>query len=189
MGSWSTRRCRTDPAYELPLDKLPPNLRATVERLGIGPGQLSAARAPQLRAMHRRGVRIVTGTDAGAAPPKRHGGAWRAVVDLLLADLTVAEALATATSYAADACGIGDETGRLRPGLAADLLVVDGDLATDPQALGRPVAVLRAGGATTGPLGSRHEPALDRRPPAGGPAGAGARPGVATPAAWPRPCW
>jgi imidazolonepropionase-like amidohydrolase len=134
-----------DPAYELPLDKLPPNLRATVERLGIAPGQLSAARAPQLRAMHRRGVRIVTGTDAGAAPPKRHGGAWRAVVDLLLADLTVAEALATATSYAADACGIGEETGRLRAGLAADLLVVDGDLASDPQALGRPVGVLVRG--------------------------------------------
>ncbi|MFC5179270.1 amidohydrolase family protein [Nocardioides taihuensis] len=134
-----------DPAHVLPLDELPPNMRAVVERLGIEPGRLSHARAPQLRAMHRRGVRLVTGTDAGAAPPKRHGGAWRAVVDLLLADLPVAEALATATSYAADACGLRDETGRLRAGLAADLLVVDGDLVAEPEALGRPVAVLVRG--------------------------------------------
>ena len=134
-----------DPAHALPLDKLPPNMRALVARLGIEPGRLSHARAPQLRAMHRRGVRLVTGTDAGAAPPKRHGGAWRAVVDLLLADVPVAEALATATSCAADACGLGSETGRLRAGLAADLLVVDGDLAAEPEALGRPAAVLVRG--------------------------------------------
>lgn len=51
------------------------------------------------------------------------------------------EALATATSLAADDCGLDTTTGRLRPGLAADLLVVDGDLADDLDALGKPCAV------------------------------------------------
>ena len=50
------------------------------------------------------------------------------------------EALATATSYAARLLG-RERTGRLSPGLAADLLVTDGDLRTDPEALARPAAV------------------------------------------------
>jgi imidazolonepropionase-like amidohydrolase len=56
----------------------------------------------------------------------------------------LSEALVTATSVAADACGLAEVTGRLRPGLAADLLVVDDDGA-DATALGRPVDVLVRG--------------------------------------------
>jgi imidazolonepropionase-like amidohydrolase len=51
----------------------------------------------------------------------------------------VDEALATATSVAAADCGI--DAGRLATGRLADLLVVDGDLATDVTALSRPLAV------------------------------------------------
>jgi imidazolonepropionase-like amidohydrolase len=57
----------------------------------------------------------------------------------------VAEALATATSTAAEACGLHLVTGRLLAGLDADLLVVDGDLESDPSALGRPVQVWARG--------------------------------------------
>jgi imidazolonepropionase-like amidohydrolase len=88
---------------------------------------------------------VVTGTDAGAAPTKRHGAAWRAVVELVAAGYPVPNALATATSDAAADLGLGDVTGRLRAGLAADLLVVGGDLSTEPESLGRPVAVLVRG--------------------------------------------
>jgi len=42
-----------------------------------------------------------------------------------------ADVLASATSIAADALGLGDRTGRLRPGLDADLLVVRGDPVQD----------------------------------------------------------
>jgi imidazolonepropionase-like amidohydrolase len=87
----------------------------------------------------------VSGTDAGISPAKAHGGVGRAVLDLVDAGYPVTEALATATSGAADACGIGDVTGRLAPGLAADLLVVDGDLAAEPEALLSPVAVVVRG--------------------------------------------
>ena len=63
----------------------------------------------------------------------------------MAAGYPVADALATATSDAADDLGLGGRDRALRAGLAADLLVVDGDLATDPEALGRPVAVLVRG--------------------------------------------
>ena len=53
----------------------------------------------------------------------------------------------SATSVAADACGLAAETGRLRAGLAADLLVVDGDVRDDARSLSRPVAVLVRGTA------------------------------------------
>ena len=93
-------------------------------------------------------MRVVSGTDAGISPPKAHGGVGFAVLDLVAAGYPVAEALATATSGAAVSCGLGDVTGALRPGLAADLLVVDADLATEPEALLRPVAVLVRGSAS-----------------------------------------
>nr|WP_257017192.1 amidohydrolase family protein [Streptomyces sp. Ag82_O1-15] len=41
--------------------------------------------------------------------------------------MSPAEVLATTTSSAADLLGMSDLTGRLRPGLLADLVVVDGD--------------------------------------------------------------
>ena len=60
----------------------------------------------------------------------------------------IAEALATATSGAAESCGLADVTGRLAPGLAADLLVVNGDLTAEPDALLRPDAVFVRGERT-----------------------------------------
>jgi imidazolonepropionase-like amidohydrolase len=63
------------------------------------------------------------------------------------AGYSMAEALATATSGAADELGLGSVTGRLAPGLSADLLAVDGDLEADPQALSRHVDVLVRGSA------------------------------------------
>ena len=120
---------------------LAPKLRELMERLGLDPDTMRVARAEQLRLALEHGVRVVSGTDAGIGPTKLHGdGVWRAVVEL--ADACPFEhALATATSSAAEVLGLASVTGRLRPGLAADLLVVDGDVRADPDALGRPVAV------------------------------------------------
>jgi imidazolonepropionase-like amidohydrolase len=130
-----------DPERVIPIEQAPPHVRAVVEQVGMTPVEVSLRRVRQLARMREAGVRIVTGLDAGAAPPKPHGAVWHAVVHLLDAGFTSAEALATATSTAADDCGLGDITGRLTAGLSADLLVVDGDLATNLVALGSPVAV------------------------------------------------
>jgi imidazolonepropionase-like amidohydrolase len=78
-------------------------------------------------------------------PLKAHGNAWIAVTDLVASGYPVDEALAAGTSGAADACGVGDVTGRLAAGYDADLLVAAGDLAADPSGLGRPRAVLVRG--------------------------------------------
>ena len=88
---------------------------------------------------------MISGVDAGVGPPKAHGNVWLAVLDLVRGDYPVDEALATATSIAADACGLGRTTGRLRAGYDADLLVVGGDVRADPSTLGRPVAVVVRG--------------------------------------------
>ena len=137
-----------DPDRVIPLDQAPPHVRAVVERVGMTPVEVAQRRMAQIRRMQEAGVRLVSGLDAGAAPPKPHGALWRAVIHLLDAGLTPAQALTTATSVAADDCGVGAETGRLAPGLAADVLVVDGDAETDLEALGRPVTVLVRGTAS-----------------------------------------
>jgi imidazolonepropionase-like amidohydrolase len=49
--------------------------------------------------------------------------------------MSPADALATATSVAADTCGLGDRKGHIRAGYDADLIVVDGDPLADISAL------------------------------------------------------
>jgi imidazolonepropionase-like amidohydrolase len=130
-----------DPERILPLDLMPPALRELSERLGMTPLQALRSRSTQLGRMRELGIRVVTGMDSGAAPAKPHGSLWRAVAQLESAGYSRAEVLATATSVAADDCGLGATTGRLAAGLDADLLVVDGDLSADVTALSRPLEV------------------------------------------------
>ena len=128
-----------------PPEHMSPGLRAALDRLGLDFPTMRETRMGHFAALRSHGVRVVSGTDAGISPPKAHGGAGFAVLDLVAAGYPVAEALATATSGAAESCGLADVTGRLAPGLAADLLVVDGDVSQDPEALLRPVAVVVRG--------------------------------------------
>ncbi len=131
----------TDVTRLPPLETLPPAVRDLIEALGLTREGAQRGRLEQLRRLREHGVAVVNGTDAGVAPSKDHGNAWLAVLQLTDSGYSLADALATATSYAARVLGLESETGRLTPGLAADLLVTDGDLRTDPEALGRPAAV------------------------------------------------
>ena len=123
----------------------PPQVAETMAALGMDFPTMLAQRFADLGRMRAHGVRVVPGVDAGAMPLKAHGNAWIAVTDLVTGGYPVEEALAAGTSGAADACGVGDVTGRLAAGYDADLLVADGDLAADPAGLGRPQAVLVRG--------------------------------------------
>jgi imidazolonepropionase-like amidohydrolase len=130
-------------------DAIAPALLELMTRFHLLPEAFRAVRAVQVRRAREHGVRIVSGTDAGIGPAKAHGdGVWRALADLEPA-VPLEEALATATSYAASVLGLGSVTGRLRAGYAADVLVVDGDVRADVDALGRPAAVLVRGVAVT----------------------------------------
>jgi imidazolonepropionase-like amidohydrolase len=125
----------------------PPAIQAMVDRFGITVEQMARDRGRFVAGLHSAGVRLVSGVDAGIAPAKAHGILPIAVDELVEAGLSVADAVATATSLAAEACGLVGTTGTLAPGYDADLLVVQDDLEKDVTALHRPEAVHRAGRA------------------------------------------
>ena len=62
-----------------------------------------------------------------------------------LLDFEPWRAIRTITSDAADALGLAATTGAIRPGLAADLVAVEGDPIADLSALRRVRDVIRAG--------------------------------------------
>jgi imidazolonepropionase-like amidohydrolase len=123
----------------------PPAIQAMMDRMGVTAGQMLQARSDFVARLHHAGVRLVSGVDSGIGPAKRHGVLPYAVCELVAAGLSVAEALATATSGAAEACRVSARKGRLAPGYDADLLVVDGDLEIDVTALHQPRSVLLRG--------------------------------------------
>ena len=111
------------------------------------PPQFAARREARMRLierMHRAGVRLVVGTDAGIAGVTHDSATWgvRAFTEAGLANV---EALRAATSLAAEACDIADRKGRLAPGMDADIVAVGGDLLADLAALDHVRAVFRAG--------------------------------------------
>lgn len=123
----------------------PPAVKAMLDRMGVTAQEMLQARWDFVGRLHRAGVRLVSGSDSGIGAAKRHGVLPYAVCELVTAGLSITDALATATSGAAQACGVGARKGRLAPGYDADLLVVDGDLETDVTALHRPRSVQLCG--------------------------------------------
>ena len=108
-----------------------PGVVAMMKRTGM----TWAARLAMTGRLHRAGVTMVSGVDAGIGDGKPHGILALAIADLVAGGIPAARAIATATSLAADACGLGGRKGRLQAGYDADLLVVDGDPLTDIAAL------------------------------------------------------
>jgi imidazolonepropionase-like amidohydrolase len=108
-----------------------------------------AKRLPALiantRTLYEAGTRMNAGTDAGIAPIKPPDVLRWAVAHLGMIGMSPAEALRASTSHAAAVCGLGHRKGRLEPGYDADVLAVDGDPLTDPDALHRIVAVYLRG--------------------------------------------
>ena len=80
-----------------------------------------------MKALHRRGVRVLIGGD--------YGFAWNPIgtdardighfVDML--EFSPMDAIMAATRLGAEIMGLGDRLGQVRPGYLADLLLVDGD--------------------------------------------------------------
>ena len=91
------------------------------------------------------GVRFIASTDAGIPGVAHHRLPEALPIFARMAELRPVETLRTATSEAARALGLEHETGRLTPGLAADVLVVDGNPLEDLAALLRPILVVARG--------------------------------------------
>jgi imidazolonepropionase-like amidohydrolase len=125
----TARRFRASGALHNPSDA------AAVERL--------EGRLTNTGHFHRLGLRILAGTDCGCTDTP-----FDSLVDELLAytsaGLSRAEALRSATSGAAEILGL-PETGEIRPGARADLLLVAADPLEGLEVLRRPDMVLRSG--------------------------------------------
>lgn len=113
----------------------PAQVRAMMEQRGITPAAVRSLLLEFRGRMYRRGVRFVAGADSGIAPHMAHGSIHRAVSFFVEAGASVTDALAAATSWAAQACGVQDRKGWLREGYDADVIAVRGDLRTDVTAL------------------------------------------------------
>lgn len=100
----------------------------------------------RLALLVRAGVRIVMGTDAGV-PGSPHNGYAEGLMLLGRAGMTNADALAAATSAAADALGLGGVTGCLRAGLRADMVALGSDPVEDLGAASDVRWVMNAGRA------------------------------------------
>jgi len=114
---------------------------AVIRRLGMTWDR----RLAHVTALLEAGIRLVSGTDGGINPGKAHGILPEAVIDLVDCGAPPAEALASATSVAAEVCGLAGRTGRLVAGLDADLLAVGGDPLADVRALARVRFVMKGG--------------------------------------------
>ncbi len=119
----------------------PPAIAERLRKIGV----TNRERAQVIGAMHRAGVRIVSGSDGGINRGKRHGILPESLISLADGGVSAADVLRSATSVAADAIGLGDRKGRLTAGFDADLLLVDGDPLADVAALQRIAAVYLRG--------------------------------------------
>ncbi|MEL7188345.1 MAG: amidohydrolase family protein [Pseudomonadota bacterium] len=72
----------------------------------------------------RYGVNIAFGTDAGVFPHGENAGEFALMVK---GGMSNREAIASATTGAAEILGMEDEIGRIAPGFSADLIAVDGN--------------------------------------------------------------
>ncbi|MEU5781050.1 amidohydrolase family protein [Micromonospora lupini] len=133
----------TDPAVITP-----PEVVEMAARAGLSEAALRAAAAT----LHRAGVRLVAGSDAGLGPAKPHGILPETLVEYVASGIPATAALAAATSVGAEVCGLGRSKGRVRPGFDADLLVVHGDPTSDMTVLRRPLAVYVNGANPAGTL-------------------------------------
>jgi imidazolonepropionase-like amidohydrolase len=110
------------------------------DRLGLAPWMADA------RALADAGVELVIGTDMSSVSDTDHGEETILEIEAFREiGFSPLEAIRSATALAAKNLRIGGETGRLAPGLAADVLVVTGEPHRDIHDLRKGRIVLRAG--------------------------------------------
>ncbi|MET0965452.1 MAG: amidohydrolase family protein, partial [Nakamurella sp.] len=127
------------------LSQAPPGIREMMQKTGLTPERLTQMRLTWLGRLIGSGVRLTTGPDSGINAYVQHGHLHKAVKFLVDAGASHQQALAGATSVAAQACSVDDRKGLLRAGYDSDVLVVNGDLQEDVGALAAVRTVILGG--------------------------------------------
>ena len=117
-----------------PMKDINPSSLSKLLKLGDQPKKL-------VRMAIKIGTPIALGTDNGIAP---HGTNAQEMIEYVEAGMTPVEAIKTATVNAADAAGLKDR-GTLAPGMAADVIALDGDPVADINAVTNVDFVMRDG--------------------------------------------
>jgi imidazolonepropionase-like amidohydrolase len=97
------------------------------------------------RALYEAGVPLVFGTDTPFVFGNFHHTALGEMRALREAELPNLEILKMATSHAADVLGMSDKIGTVKPGMVADLLLINGNPLIDLEALGSIEMVMKEG--------------------------------------------
>jgi imidazolonepropionase-like amidohydrolase len=90
------------------------------------------------RRAHKMGLSVIAGTDGG-------GSIGEEIMELVGIGMTPMEAIQAATSRSAEALGISRRTGSIRPGLEADLVVLNSNPLEDIKAAINVVLVVNDG--------------------------------------------
>jgi imidazolonepropionase-like amidohydrolase len=99
--------------------------------LEMGYGEEIEAAEKSLRAMHKRGVKILPGGDYGFAWAKHGENAMDLQYLVKYAGMTNMEALIAATKWGGEIMLMPNELGQIKEGFLADILLVDGDPLAD----------------------------------------------------------
>jgi cytosine/adenosine deaminase-related metal-dependent hydrolase len=117
---------------------------ACVEHNYFCPWDSRQAIVSNLTSLRRAGVKMIVGTDAGI--PLCHFERYADGLTVLAdAGYTNREIIASATDIAAGVCGLSEETGKLHPGMVADMVALGGNPLEDIHAFERPVFVMARG--------------------------------------------
>ena len=90
---------------------------------------------------HRKGVKVVLGTDIGT-PLTQHGHNAEEFGYLVGIGMSTMEAIMAGTLRAAEALGIASEVGSLEQGKQADIVIVDGNPLEDIKLLSKPECII-----------------------------------------------
>lgn len=117
---------------------------ACVEHNYFCPWDSRKAVVSNLTSLRQAGVKMIVGTDAGI--PLCHFERYADGLTVLAdAGYTNREIIAGATDIAAQVCGLSEETGKLLPGMAADLVAFEGNPLEDILSFWKPVFVMARG--------------------------------------------
>jgi imidazolonepropionase-like amidohydrolase len=106
---------------------------------------VTAAHFQSIQRAIKAGIRLVMGTDAGTPFNDFRTGSTQELICMVQAGQTPAQALMSATHYAAELLRVSAKVGRVAPGKLADFIIVDQNPLDDIAVLTGPKAVYKRG--------------------------------------------